>query len=148
MPRGKQPLKPYANVKEFLKLSSQDYATNIKAHDRLHGPRVIIYQSKGTLDTVAGTIARFPQGGQVTRVSCKLAGAPSGGAFKVDLLIDTVSVFQSGTYLQVADGETISKYKIIERPFFNENSNFRVQVNTIQGATGPMVLTIEYLPEY
>jgi hypothetical protein len=126
----------------------QDDMFNRRAHDQMHGPTTLIYQTATALTTDVGPPLRLPRGGVVTRISCKLAGAPSGSAFQVNVLIDGITVFPSGEYLEVAVGDTVSKFKIVERPNFNEDSVFTVDIQTISSATGPMVMTIEYLPEY
>lgn len=127
---------------------SQDDVLNPKAHEILHGPATLVYTSKVALDTVAGSKLKLPRGGQVTAVACKLQGAPSGSKFQVDLLIDDISVFDAGTYLEVAVGETASRFKILTRPYFNDESVFKVKINAVNAATGPMVLTIEYMADY
>ena len=142
---------PIPTMKSYMSKQmkqAQDDIFNQRAHDHVHGPTTLIYQTESTLTTDVGPALRLPRGGQVTAVSCKLAGAPSGSAFQVNLLIDGITVFPTGEYLEVATGETVSKFKIIQRPFFNEDSVFTVDIQTISSATGPMVMTIEYLPEY
>jgi len=119
---------------------------NRQMHDQLHSPSTIIYNSTSTLDTTTGPGLRMPSGGQITRISGRVAGAPSGGNMKVAIKIDGVSVFDSGEFLLFQNGEKVSRYKIIRRPTFNEDSVFTVAIDTIQGATGPMILTIEYFP--
>ena len=121
---------------------------NRQALDQLHGPATIIYQTNTTLDTDTGPGLRMPRGGQVRRIAGRVAGAPSGGNLKVSIFIDGVSVFDSGEFLLFQSGEKVARFKIIRRPYFNEDSVFTVDIDTISSATGPMILTIEYLPEF
>ena len=46
------------------------------------------------------------------------------------------------------EGITIYEEKIVERAMFSEDTVFTVQINTINAATGPLVVTFEFLPEY
>lgn len=145
---AREPKVHIPNMTEHLR-KTQDLArdrVNQRAHEELHGIRTIVYTSKATLAAEQGTPGRFSFGGSVVRVACKLKGAPSGDDFEVDLLIDGVSVFD-GTNLKVLDGETVSQFKIIERPNFNEDSTFVVEVKEVGGATGPFVMTIDYISD-
>ena len=142
---------PVPTMKEYMRSRQRQAVSamfDVRAHERTHGPTTLVYQTATTLDTNAGPKLRLPRGGQITKVSCKLQGAPVTNPFKVDLKVDNTTVFESGTYLQVQAGETVSRGKIVERPYFSDESTFVVQINTISSATGPMVMTIEYLPEY
>lgn len=130
----------YLNAKESI-----SHLVSENAHDRLHTPAMITYQSKGTLDTVAGTKFRIPGGGEIVMVSARVDGAPSSADMKIDLLIDAISVFGGG-YLTIPQSSNVSNPKIITRPFFNNDSNLKFQVNTIGGATGPYVAIIQYIP--
>jgi len=118
---------------------------NRPAHRRLHAPATIIYQTATTLDTNTGPGLRMPRAGRITRISGRVAGAPSS-TMKINVLIDDFGVFQSGTFLQIQSGSKISEFKVIERPVFTRDSVITVDIDTIASATGPLVLTIEYVP--
>ena len=138
------------NMKELFtrRKNLSRVGVNQQAHDNLHGPVTLIYQTANTLDTSTGPGLRLPRGGQITRIAGRVAGAPSGGNLKVGIFIDGVSVFDSGEFLVFQSGEKVARFKIVRRPYFNEDSVFTVDIDTINSATGPMILTIEYLPEY
>lgn len=121
---------------------------NQQAHDHLHGPATLVYNSPTTLTTDVGPGLRMPRGGQITRISGRVAGAPSGGKLEAIINIDGVNALGTNEYLTWQDGEKIARYKIVRRPYFNEESVFTIDIQTINGATGPMIITIEYLPAY
>lgn len=137
------------NMKELFarreNLSRQ--GVNQQAHAQLHGPATIVYNSAATLDTVAGPGLRMPRGGQITRISGRVTGAPTS-KMEIGIYIDGVNVLGTAEYLTIQTSEKVAKYKIVRRPYFNEDSVFTVQIQTVAAATGPLVLTIEYLPEY
>ncbi len=116
-----------------------------RGHEHDHNYKTIVYTSAATLVTTAGVPFQPSFGGTIVRVGAKLKGAPAGADFKVDVLIDTFSIFAS-TLLVVKDGTTRSQFKLVERPDFNEDSVFTIKVDTIASATGPFTLTIDYLP--
>jgi hypothetical protein len=119
---------------------------NSGAHDRLHAPMIFIYNTSSTLDTTAGPGLRLPRGGELTRIAGRVTGAPTGD-MSIDVLAGGTTIFGGG-YLKIPSGEKITKEKIVERPMFSEDTVFTVQINTINSATGPLVLTFEFLPEY
>jgi hypothetical protein len=116
-----------------------------KLHERKHAPRIIVYTSVKTLNTTAGTKLRLPRGGMVTSVIAVVQTAPTS-TFELDYLIDSTSVLNG--YIQIDSGETISKYKPIIRPAFDANSVHQFQIVTVAAATGPLVVTIEYVEEF
>lgn len=120
---------------------------NRQSHDQLHGPATIVYQTASTLTTDEGPGLRMPRGGQITRISGRVAGAPSS-KMEIIINVDGVNVLGTSEYLTIQSGEKVARYKIVRRPYFNEDSVFTVDIQTIASATGPLVLTIEYLPEY
>lgn len=111
-------------------------------HEQLHSPSIFVYTSKATLDTNAGTGFRLPRGGEITRISGRVSGAPSGD-MSIDVLMNAVSVFGGG-YLKIPSGTKVTKEKIVNRAEFNEDTVFTVQINTINSATGPLVVVFEY----
>ena len=119
---------------------------NQLGHDQVHAPMIFIYNTSSTLDTTAGPGLRLPRGGEITRISGRVAGAPSGD-MSIDVLANAVSIFGGG-YLKIPSGTKITKEKIVDRPMFSEDTVFTVQINTINSATGPLVLTFEFLPEF
>jgi len=145
------PKKPRIRVPSMADVIARQSSVNLggidqKAHDLVHGPVIITYQTANTLDTTAGPGLRLPRGGEITRVAGRVAGAPSGD-MSIDVLAGGASIF-GGTYLKIPSGEKITKEKIVTRPEFNEDTVFTVQINTINSATGPLIVTFEYLPEY
>lgn len=118
---------------------------NRQMHEQLHGPVTLVYTTTKTLNTTAGPRLRLPSAGYITRVSGKVQAAPTS-TMEIDILVDGITVFDSGDYVKIRSGETVTVPKIINRPNFNEDSYFQVQVVTIAAATGPLVLTIEYIP--
>lgn len=138
-------------MKEYIARMEEDgrnpRGVNAKAHDQLHAPKTIIYTSTMTLNTIIGPKLLFPKGGEITSLRCSVAGVGTA-IFKMDYLIDGLSVFDSGEYLQIPIGSTVSKTKMLKRPTFNEDSYHQVQINTIGACTGPMITTIEYMEEW
>lgn len=120
---------------------------NHVAHEQLHGPSMFMYTSVPTLDLVAGTALRLPRGGEITRISGRVSGAPSGGDLKIVILANGASILGSG-FLRVLDGTNVTKERTVERTEFNEDTRFQVQIDTLSGATGPLVVVFEYLPEF
>lgn len=118
---------------------------NRRSHEHLHQPRILIYTSTLTLNTTAGPKLRLPVGGEVTRVSARVQGAPSGAAMQIDYLIDGITAFDSGTYLRIPDGQLVALGKTLNRNLFSVDSAHQVQIFAISGATGPLVFTIEFL---
>ncbi len=116
---------------------------NQKGHEQLHAPKTIVYTSTATLSTTAGSKLRLPRGGSITRIAAVVQGTPSGAALDFDLYIDGFVVTDSP--VQIAVGDTISKPRIITRPDFDENSTMYLKINTVSSATGPLVVTIEYI---
>jgi hypothetical protein len=137
------------NMKELLERRADlsRRGVNQQAHERLHGPATIVYNTSSTLDTTAGPGLRMPRGGQITRISGRVSGAPTS-KMEIGIYIDGVNVLGTAEYLTIQTSEKVAKYKIVRRPYFNEDSVFTVQIQTVAAATGPLVLTIEYLPEY
>jgi hypothetical protein len=120
---------------------------NERAHEEIHSPKIIVYTSESTLTTDTGPPLRMPRGGEITSVRVKLTGAPSGADFKVDLLTTGLTVFGGG-FCTVLDGETVSKFRMVDKRGFTEDTVFTVKVNTIASATGPFTMTIEYVEAY
>ncbi len=116
---------------------------NEKAHDALHAPSMLIYTSPATLSVTAGSKIRLPRGGVVTRIAAVVQTGPSGSALDFDLYIDGVVVTDSP--VSIAAGATISSFRIVTRPDFDENSTFYIKINNVNSAVGPLVVTIEYL---
>ena len=134
-------------MSEYLTHASQAHYVNKQAHDRLHGPRQIVYTSPVALSTTAGTKLRMPRGGQITNIMATVTGAPTS-TLQIDLLMDGVSVFDDG-YLQILSGETESEpFRIVSRPYFNEDTILKVKLNAVAAATGPLVVVIEYVTDY
>jgi hypothetical protein len=123
---------------------SDAYKISAAAHDNLHGPPPIIWTSKATLAVEDGTPIYFPRGGSITLIQANVTGAPSGGALTFDLELDGTSVFDS--VMSIADGETRSRYKLVNRPDFNEDTKWQFAITAVSGATGPLVVTVEYTP--
>lgn len=136
------------NMKEVIKAQRTINMGDVNAqrHDQLHGPMIFIYNTSSTLDTTAGPGLRLPRGGELTRISGRVTGAPTGD-MSIDVLAGGTTIF-GGTYLKIPSGEKITKEKIVDRPMFSEDTVFTVQINTINSATGPLVLTFEFLPEF
>jgi hypothetical protein len=118
---------------------------NENAHFAQHAPSTIVYTSKATLDTNAGTKLRLPRGGQITRVAAKVqtTGATD---LTFNIYIDTISVTDSD--VRILAGETVARFIIVKRPNFNQDSVFQVQLSATGGATGPLVVSVEYLPGF
>lgn len=148
MPPMPEPRVYIPTMKETLRLqhSINVGPINQTAHDQLHQPRIIVFQTSATLDTTAGPGLRFPTGGEITRISGRVATAPSGD-MSIDVLANAVTVFGGG-YLKIPSGTRITKEKIVERPMFSEDTVWTVQINTINSAVGPLVLTFEYISEF
>ena len=131
-------------VKEALAGLSPDYLVSESAHDKLHGPPPIIWTSKATLAVEDGTPIYFPRGGIITRVRANVAAAPSGGSLTFTLELDGTAVTESD--FSIASGETQSRYKIVTRPNFSEDTKWQFSITAVNGATGPLVVTVEYVP--
>lgn len=143
MTRNRVPtMKEYMKDRMVLGLSP---TWDRRGHDHDHNYKTMVYTSKSSIDTLTGVPFKPSFGGSIVRVGCKVSAAPSGADFKVDVLVDTYSIFDS-TLLIIKDGTTNSQFKIVERPDFNEDSVFTIKVDTVANATGPFTLTIDYIP--
>jgi len=115
---------------------------NEKAHFEQHTPHVMVWNSKRILTTSLGTPWYHPTGGQITSIYANITGVGST-ATTLDFYIDGVAVTDSS--ISITAGDLISKPRIIKRADFQPTSKLQVQLSATGSATGPLVLTIEYV---
>lgn len=132
------------SAKDVLRGVSENYKVSESAHDRLHGPLTIVWTSKATLAVEQSTPLKMPRGGQIVGIVAKVAGAPSGGALTLQLLLDGTAVTESD--ISIASGDTVSRERIVTNPYFQDDTVWKFSITAVNGATGPVVVTVEYLP--
>lgn len=112
--------------------------------------RRFTWTSSSSLTASTGTEKVVPRegGGQFGLISANVdvGNEPSGGNLELDILVDGASVFSEG-YLTILDGESQSVPKVVDgRIYFSPGSILSVQIVTVSGATGPIVVQFDYLP--
>lgn len=117
------------------------------AHEQHHNPMVLVYTSKETLDTTAGTPIYPTRGGTIVGARVSVAGAPSGADFDADILLDGSTIFDSNTKPTIANGETYGYMRIPDEIYLYPDSKIQWQITNVSSATGPFVGIIEILPE-
>jgi hypothetical protein len=135
------PRQPYGGRKEFL--NPEIYDVNARRHERLHEPRILIWNSPRILTVASGDPIYHPSGGQITKIQASVATAPTSAALQLNFYIDGAAVTDS--VITFAIGETVSKYRIITRPYFGPESKLQVSVAQTGDAVGPIVLVAEYI---
>jgi hypothetical protein len=122
---------------------------NRLAHEQAHAPRLLIYTSKATIPTTAGSRWYPIRAGKLLRAMANVQVAPTS-TLTWKLLKNGTDVFttdptisnESGAY-PIFDDPT----EWIDNPIFVVGDYFQFQVSTVGGATGPFVGTLEYMYE-
>ena len=110
--------------------------------------RTLIWTSRATLTTDAMTPFMPMFNGRIVGIRLNVAGAPSGGALISDFLLDDVTVYPSSNKPTIPDGVLFGKRSFVtDRASFQYDTKMQFQITTLNGATGPMVAAIEYLPD-
>ncbi len=110
-------------------------------------PKILMWTSKASLSTAAGTPLFVLRGKRITRVRISVAGAPSGDTLIGDILVDGQSAFSSldsKPRILAGDLQGRTAYMMGGRsiPF---DGKTQCQITTVASATGPAVFEIEYL---
>ncbi len=108
-------------------------------------PAILIYTTKLTLDTVAGTPRQPFRGGRIVGIWCKVVTAPTS-TLTCDVLLNGQSIFQLMPKPTIPSGSTKSNRAIPDRTFFVRDDVMKIQLTATGSAGGPMVVEIEYLP--
>ena len=122
---------------------------NRRAHRRSHAPSSIIYTSTATLSTTAGSPFYPLRAGRLTGIRANVAGAPSSSDLTFDVLFDGNSIFHTSNKPTVPQS-VLFGYRSFQydRLSWQPDTKVQVQITTIGGATGPLVVEFEYEPEY
>lgn len=133
---------------EYLGQATDPGLPHRAAHFRQHKTKTLVYTSKATLDTNAGTAYVVPRTMRIVGIALNVAGAPSS-TLTCDILIDGASIFESASSKpQIASSDTASDYKSFpDRLVVPAGSALKVQLTATGSATGPMVVKIEYRDE-
>jgi hypothetical protein len=124
------------------RLKSQPF--NFVQHSFAHAPAILIYESKATLDTNAGSILYLQQDAVIESVQASVAGAPSGSALVWDVLIGTNSIFaNTAERPQIKAGDTLGRLTVPSRAGWSAGAGLRAQGITVSSATGPLILTFQ-----
>jgi hypothetical protein len=123
---------------------------NRRAHARRHPYQRLIYTTKPTLDTQPSTPLYLGAGGMIVGVTVLLQQAPAADS-TWDLLLDGYTAFHTTNKPTVVAGTGLP-YSNRARPdvrAIREDTKIQVQRTTSgDGATGPAIIVIEYIPRY
>jgi len=127
---------------------------NYLAHVEDHTPswHSLVYTSKASLDTVAGTPIALAADAVIVTVRANVAQAPSGAALEYDILRNGTTIFPAGNKPTIAAGKKVGKVFRPERlPIRSrgednpEDDTIQVKINTVSSATGPLVVVFRIL---
>lgn len=129
-------------------LSGEHDLVSRLAHRRRHTYSSLLYSSKATLSTNAGS-PFFPlQAGRLVGVRLQVNGAPTGD-LTCDVLFDGVTIYHTSTKPTVPSGQLfgfMSHHQ--DRISFQPDTKIQVQITTVNGAAGPMHVEFLFEPEY
>jgi hypothetical protein len=131
------------------RLGLADPTVSRAAHRRRHTYASLVYSSKATLDTNAGTPFYPMQAGRLVGVRLQCATAPSGADLTCDILFDGSSIYHTSSKPTIPDGALfgyVSHHQ--DRISFQADTKIQVQITTISSAGGPLVVELLYEPEY
>lgn len=117
---------------------------DVVSHSLAHEPKVFLWTSKKTLTTVSGVKLPPLRPGLIVNARASVQTAPSGN-LTWDILKNGVSIFQ--TKPTILSGETVSE----ETPWIDngeivKDDTLQVQITTVNGAGGPMVVELHVAP--
>ena len=129
---------------EWVKQNTRDPYFNLPAHGLAHDPKTVLWTSKKTLTTVSGVKLPPLRPGIIVNVRASVQTAPTG-TLTWDILKNGTSIFASKP--TILTGETISE----ETPWIDngeivKDDTLQVQITTVNGAGGPMVVELEVSP--
>jgi len=117
---------------------------NFLQHSFAHAPAVLVYTSKATLDTTAGSILYLQQDAVIESVQASVAGAPVSTALVWDVLIGSNSIFaNTAERPQIKAGDTLGRLTVPSRPGWGAGQGLKAQGITLSSATGPLILTFQ-----
>lgn len=140
----------FPTIKDYLKRREENNHSldpvNAQAHDQLHGPKHMIYTGHASIVVETGCPFYFIRGGTITNITANIKTAGSADV-TADLLLDGTAA--TDTPITIVAGEVQARYRIVTRPDFDETTKFEVDI-TANGtdAVGPLIVVIEYLPEF
>lgn len=110
-------------------------------------PKTVLYTTKATLDTVAGSPIYVLRGKRVVRAKVSVSGAPSGADLAADILVGGNSIFSTlDSKLSVINGNTDGEVMyLMGGRSIAEDDKVQCKITTVSSATGPAVFEIEYL---
>lgn len=138
----------HIGMKELLAARNRGaYGFSKFSHMINHKPTQTTYTSKATLGTDASTPFYLPFSGRLLEVRANVTAAPTS-TMKIDVLFNGDSVFDGTNYLEIESGDLLGKglpgrmaNVIGQEQGSNSNpTKIQVQINTVAGATGPMVV--------
>ena len=107
--------------------------------------RTLIYTSLADLTVVTPFYPMF--NGRVVGIRINVSGAPTS-TFTADLLFDGNSIFPSSAKPTIASGVLFGYRSFVpDRASFQYDTKMLPEIEAAGGATGPMVMAIEYLPD-
>jgi hypothetical protein len=119
---------------------------NVAAHELHHGVKVLYYTTAGSLDTNPGTPIHALRGKRIVGVRLNCKGAPSGGSLEGDILRNDVSIFSSLDNKPTIPSGALKGYRqVVLSGAINNDDKVQCKINTISGATGPVVFEIFYV---
>jgi hypothetical protein len=120
--------------------------TNVSVHSYLHRDKKLHYTSKATLDTNAGGPLYPPYSGALKWVSASVDGAPTTGNLTYDVLLNGNSVFETAAKPTIPQGQKWGYTAVPLAPHFSRDNRdyIQVQVTAINGATGPIRVTLGF----
>lgn len=145
-PRSERFFKP--SMKDIIEARNRGaYGFNKHAHSVNHYPKIVTYTSQATLSTDASTPLYLPFSGRLLEVHASVTVAPTS-TMKVDVLFDSLSIFDGTNFVEIESGDTLGKglpgrtSTVVgqEQTGLANPTKIQVQINTVAGATGPMVV--------
>ena len=125
---------------------------NFAAHQAAHGPHVLIYESATTLSTTASSSLPLIRGGKILAIHAGVEAAPTSD-MTIDALIAGASILNSD-YVTILSGETTTSFASSAMLFdpriadsnlgsFKMFEKLQVQIVSVSGATGPLIVLFE-----
>lgn len=144
---GRSKFTPH-DIRDYYDRGGRGVDFNSRAHDDdLTGQHVkwLVWTGPAAIDTVISTPLYPDFGGYLTTARANVVAAPTS-TFQTDVLLGGTSVFSSG-YLEIASGSLFGYHKQVDRKiYFSVDDYFQIQVAAVAAATGPLVVTIGYIP--
>lgn len=109
---------------------------------------MLLVFTKGTFDTVAGSIIYPPAAGRIARVRFNVQTGPTTGHILLDMNISGQSIFYSAPKPKLWDDEgKLSRWGTPDRISWAADEPMYFQIDNVRDAVGPYHVHVQFYPE-